>query len=68
VGDIGYLYQLHEFNQVNDFPGQSNSTILIFLKSDFVVEIHVFWSTDKLINGSEVVRIAELQADKIPNE
>ncbi|MGD0818403.1 MAG: hypothetical protein ABR986_08430 [Methanomassiliicoccales archaeon] len=66
VGKIGQLYQFHEFALLYDFPGQSNSTQLDFLKSDFIAYMHFYWSTDKLINDSEVMRMVKLQADKIP--
>lgn len=68
LGNSCLIYQFHGFPQLYDYPGQSNSTMLELLKSDFVVSIHFFWSTDKMNTSSEVLRIATLQADKITNQ
>jgi hypothetical protein len=67
IGDGGGLIQVHNYptDVLSGFPGQYNDTMLCFSKSSFYVFIYVYWSDHNLINGTEVLQIAQNQADKL---
>jgi len=67
IGDGGSLIQVHNFPIQGwyPWPGQYNDTMLCFAKSDFYVTIYILWSDQDLINESQVLQIAQNQADKL---
>jgi hypothetical protein len=67
IGDGGSLIQVHNFPIQGSypFPGQFNDTMLCFVKSNFYVTVYILWSDHNLINETEVLRIAQNQADNL---